>query len=141
MPIIDGAVFTCAACERTNEHPIIYQGPEGDLEAALKYVTGCYPASDPKDPPKRRGPICWNCLEQWKKGLLNWHFERCKIQASLFQEKNGGAGMVFTPHLRITGEPSKGTWIDADGRWQEIPLDARSPKPKPHEWKKGKATT
>lgn len=138
---IHGLVFTCAACERPNSEPVAYKGKPDDKDAALAFVTGCYPASDRKDPPKRKGPLCANCLDHWKINLRNDHFRQCVEAAGMLEQKLGGQnkGMVFTTHIAMTNDRIKGVWIASDSHWQEIAIDADDNRPRRGAWRKGKS--
>lgn len=138
---IEGLIFTCAACERPNSEPVSYKGKPDDKDAALAFVTGCYPGPTPNDPPKRKGPICANCLRHWKANLKNDHFKRCVEAAGILEGKLGGQnkGMVFTTHISMTSDRIKGVWIASDSHWQEITIDADDNRPRRDAWRKGKA--
>lgn len=138
---IHGLIFTCAACELPNRQPVTYKGKPDDKDAALAFVTGSYPGPTPKDPSKRKGPLCRNCLDQWTAKLKNDHFAHCAEAAGMLEEKLGGGkkGMVFTTHIWMTGAQIKGVWIASDNQWQEIPMDADDTRPRRDAWRKGKA--
>lgn len=141
MPTTD-LVFTCHDCGQTYRGPIEHPGgTDGDKEAATLYITG------QRRQDAARGPICPMCLAQWTRALSGDHFDRCLAAAKHREQRAGKPVQVYSQHLRgrspgndENGKPLPGTaqgvWVCSTGRYQEIPREAKTTRPRHDAWKR-----
>ena len=134
-------VFTCSWCGRTHNAPVDHpRGSDGDEVAALAHISG-RPRED-----MHSGPICPPCLESWRRSLSGDHFSRCLQAAKHVEARTGKAAQVYSQFLRGAspgpgpdGTPLPGTaqgvWVCSTGRFQEIPANAKTTRPRRDAWK------
>lgn len=130
MPATD-LVFTCHDCGKTYKGPIEHPaGTDGDEVAATKYITG------QRREGSKRGPICPKCLAHWERALSGDHFDQCLAAAKHREGRAGKPVQVYSQHLRGKDGTAQGVWICSTGRFQEIPREAITTRPRRDAWRR-----